>query len=300
MSWHVVTFYDFVPVSDPKAVQAQVKNFARNHLMCGIFLIAPEGVNTTIACQDINKLEELITLLENTIHMGRKQVKFSTAEIKPFRRLKVRVKNEIVTLRQPEADPTQQVGTYVKAEDWNDLISDPDIILIDTRNTYETDMGMFEGAVDPRIDQFTDFPKYVEQHLDPSKNKKVAMFCTGGIRCEKASSYMLAKGFENVYHLDGGILKYLETVSSDESKWRGECFVFDGRTAVSHGLSEGKHSICYGCREPLSDADRALNSYEEGVSCRRCIDKTDEKKKKDLRQRHREWMAQIADNGHIL
>ena len=197
-------------------------------------------------------------------------------------------------MKAPEANPTKQVGTYVQPEDWNDLINDPDVTLVDTRNTYETAVGIFKGAIDPKIETFTEFKEYVHNNMDPTKQKKVAMFCTGGIRCEKASSYMLAHGFEEVYHLQGGILKYLEEIPAEQSQWEGDCFVFDRRVAVGQDLKESPYQICYGCRFPLTPEDVQAESYEKGVSCPHCIDKLTPERARSFRMRH-EQMKQMGE-----
>lgn len=197
-------------------------------------------------------------------------------------------------MRAPEADPSKLVGAYVEPDEWNKVISDPEVVLVDTRNTYETKTGIFEGAIDPQIKTFTEFKNFVSEKLDPARHKKVAMYCTGGIRCEKASAYMLAQGFEEVYHLKGGILKYLETIPADESRWQGECFVFDKRVTVGHGLEEGKHTMCYGCREPLTAEDIEHPHYEEGVSCPSCFASLTTEKAEGLRMRHR----QMCEESH--
>jgi UPF0176 protein len=218
----------------------------------------------------------------------------------PFYRLKVRLKKEIVTLGIPEINPAKQAGTYIAPEDWNALISDPDTVVLDTRNHYEVVIGTFKGAVNPKTNSFRQFPEFVKQNLDPAKHKKVAMFCTGGIRCEKASSYMLAQGFENVYHLKGGILKYLETVQEKDSLWQGECFVFDNRVAVEHGLGEGTHEMCHGCRHPISAKDKSSPHYEEGVSCPYCFEQlTEARKKRSSARHHQVKLARARGSRHI-
>lgn len=253
----------------------------------GTLLLAPEGINGTIAAPE-GQLEPVISFLEEKLGVHQGELKYSWASENPFTRFKVRLKKEIVTLRQPEADPTKKVGIYVEPEEWNDLIAQDDIILIDTRNTYETRVGIFDGAIDPQTETFTEFADYVEENLDPARVKKVAMYCTGGIRCEKASSYMLAKGFEEVYHLKGGILKYLETIPAETSKWKGECFVFDKRVAVGHGLEEGAHKLCFGCRMPLNPEDLKSNAYEPGVSCPHCITSLTPDRVRMLRHRQKQ------------
>ena len=239
MSFTVAAFYRFVKIDDLPAMQTQVKEFCAARDIIGIILLAPEGVNSTIA-GDADKLNETIDFLDSVLGIKSGELKFSTAENRPFRKLRVRLKKEIITMKRSDADPTEQVGKYVRPADWNALLQDPEVVLLDTRNTYEVELGTFENAIDPKIKTFSQFPDFVEKHLDPLKHKKIAMFCTGGIRCEKASSYMLAQGFEEVYHLQGGILKYIEETPAEQSKWDGTCFVFDRRVALDHGLAEDK------------------------------------------------------------
>jgi len=290
MNYRVVAFYRFVPVTDLPAHQAALRSLKETHDICGTILIAPEGLNGTIASSD-DGIDAAIAYMDQHFGITQGQVKYSEASEKPFQRFKVRLKKEIVTLRQPQADPTKQVGTYVNPEDWNKLIQDPEVLVLDTRNTYETKIGIFKNAIDPQIKVFTEFPDYVKKHLDPQKHKKVAMFCTGGIRCEKASSYMLAEGFSEVYHLNGGILKYLETIPADQSLWDGECFVFDKRVGIDHGLEEGQCGICYACRETLLPADINSPLYEAGVSCPHCHGKFDEQTLHGKRMRHQQMLA---------
>lgn len=244
MTYDVAAFYRFTPLQDLPQLQEQITAFCAPRQILGIILLADEGINSTIAGSPEN-LAETIKFLDTLIgircdKLG--ELKFSKAEIKPFRKLRVRLKKEIVTLKAPEAAPTKHVGTYVLPSEWNKLLDDPEVLLIDTRNTYETEMGIFPGAIDPKIKTFTQFPEFVSKNLDPAKHKKVAMFCTGGIRCEKASAYMLAHGFEEVYHLKGGILQYLEEIPLSQSRWDGTCFVFDRRVGLEHGLEEDKHA----------------------------------------------------------
>ncbi|MEM9469712.1 MAG: rhodanese-related sulfurtransferase [Pseudomonadota bacterium] len=287
--YKVAALYRFVSIDDIAPLQAEIKAACESLDICGTLLLAPEGINGTIGGSE-KSIDEIIAFLENKLEISKGEVKFSKADDKPFRRMKVRLKKEIVTLRAPEADPNEKVGTYVEPENWNDLMNDPEITLIDTRNDYETAVGIFKGAIDPDIKTFTEFKSYVKEKMDPSKQKKVAMFCTGGIRCEKASSYMLNEGFEEVYHLKGGILKYLENVPKEESLWDGECFVFDRRVAVGHGLEESPYELCYGCRYPITDEDKQSKSYEKGVSCPHCIDDLTEEKANAFRMRHRQFM----------
>lgn len=289
--WTVAALYRFVELAALPALQAEIKTACVENDICGTLLIAPEGINGTIAGIG-EKMDNIIALLDRHMGVTKGELKYSHATEKPFLRMKVRIKKEIITMAAPEADPTKLVGTYVAPRDWDALCADPDVTLLDTRNDYETAVGIFKGAINPNIQKFTDFKDYVANNLDPAKHKKIAMFCTGGIRCEKASSYMLAHGFEEVYHLQGGILKYLETIPADQSQWDGECFVFDRRVAVRHGLEEGGHGLCYGCRYPVTDADKASPLYEEGVSCARCHASLTEHKAASLRMRHEQMQRE--------
>lgn len=293
--WTVAALYRFVELTDLPILQAAIKDACEENGICGTILIAPEGINGTVAGLD-GRLDTVLDLLDRETGIRQGELKFSTSTGKPFLRMKVRIKKEIITMAAPEANPTVRAGTYVEAEDWNDLIADPDVTLIDTRNDYETAVGIFDGAIDPQIQKFTGFKDFVAEGLDPQKHKKIAMFCTGGIRCEKASSYMLAHGFEEVYHLKGGILKYLETIPADQSRWKGECFVFDRRVAVGQDLSEGIHDICYGCRFPLTPGDRSGPQFEEGVSCPRCHADLTKEKAASLRMRHEQFNQRESQN----
>ena len=237
MNWKVAALYRFVPLADLPALQADIRDVCAANGVFGTLLLAPEGINGTIAAAP-DALDTVISMLDRLCGVRAGELKYSSASEQPFKRLKVRLKKEIITMRAPEADPTKIVGEYVTAEDWNTLITDPEVVLLDTRNDYEVACGTFAGAVNPDIQTFTGFKNFVQDNLDPAKHRKIAMFCTGGIRCEKASSYMRAHGFENVYHLKGGILQYLETIPADQSQWQGTCFVFDDRMALGHGLEE--------------------------------------------------------------
>jgi UPF0176 protein len=239
MTYKVAAFYRFTRLKDIPALRAVLKEFCVQNNICGTVLLAPEGINGTIAGFP-DDLDRAVEKLDQLFGVRQGELKYSTAQDKPFMRMKVRPKKEIITMNQPAADPTIRTGIAVDPQDWNALIADPDVILIDTRNDYETKIGIFQGAIDPDIRHFSKFPDFVKQHLDPAKHKKIAMYCTGGIRCEKASSYMLNEGFENVYQLKGGILKYLEKIPAAESHWDGACFVFDGRLALEHGLEESE------------------------------------------------------------
>lgn len=290
MEYKVAALYRFVTVTDLEKHQAALRDLQEKFDICGTILIAPEGINGTIGSSN-GGVDAALDYLDKHFEIMRGEVKFSTASKRPFLRFKVRIKKEIVTLRQPQADPSKMVGTYVEPQDWNKLTSDPDILLLDTRNDYETKIGIFKGAIDPHIQNFTEFVDYVRANLDPAKHKKIAMFCTGGIRCEKASSFMLNEGFEEVYHLKGGILKYLETIPEEQSTWDGECFVFDRRVGVGHGLIEGTARICYGCRATLTPEDRQHPLFEEGVKCHQCAPSLDENAIAAKRARHYQMRA---------
>jgi len=287
MNWKVAALYRFTPLEDLPQLQAEVKAACLEYGICGTLLLAPEGINGTIAGAP-DGLDAIMALLDRKCGVMQGEVKYSAAEDKPFMRMKVRLKKEIVTLRAPEADPSKCAGTYVTPEQWNELMNDPEMVVIDTRNAYETKIGMFKGALDPETDSFTEFKDFVKEKLDPQKQKKIAMYCTGGIRCEKASAYMKAHGFEEVYHLKGGILKYLEAIPADQSLWEGSCFVFDKRVAIDHGLAESEHELCYGCREPLGATELSHPAYEPGVSCPHCIDSLTPERAKALRMRHQQ------------
>ncbi|MEQ1767285.1 MAG: rhodanese-related sulfurtransferase, partial [Methylotenera sp.] len=295
--------YKFISLPDYKSLQAPVLDACLSNNIKGTLLLAKEGINGTIAGlpEDIHNL--LHFLRSDAIFKNRfadLEHKESFASKHPFYRMKVKLKKEIVTLGVPGVSPTKKVGTYVKPEDWNALISDPDVILIDTRNDYEVDIGTFKGAIDPKTTTFREFPKYVTEHFDKTKHKKVAMFCTGGIRCEKASSYMMDQGFEEVYHLQGGILKYLETVPEAQSMWEGECFVFDQRVAVKHNLEVGEFDQCYACRHPLSPAELQSPQYMAGISCPYCYDKISEDKRIRLTERQKQViLAKQRGETHI-
>lgn len=287
MTYRIAALYLFTPIADPAELKQKFLQELSPLQLCGTLLIAPEGINGTLAGSEL-AIKELLISLNNNTGLSQKDVKFSYSEEKPFNRFKIRLKREIVTFNQPHVNPNLRVGTYIEPDQWNTLIEDPDVTVIDTRNRYETLIGTFKNAIDPKIDSFTEFSDYVRENLDPKKHKKIAMFCTGGIRCEKASSFMLAEGFESVFHLKGGILKYLEEIPKEQSRWQGDCYVFDRRMAVGHGLTTGHYSMCYCCGYPLSDKDKTHNLYEEGVSCAHCYEKTSSENKSNYRMRHKQ------------
>ncbi len=285
MTYTIAAFYRFFPVGDAPALRIDLKQSLARLDLCGTLLVAPEGINGTLAGTR-DAVDAMLELLRCRVGLPREDVKFSQATEKPFHRLKVRLKREIITFNQPDADSSVRVGKHIEWHEWNELIADPDVLLVDTRNRYETRLGSFADAVDPGLEQFSDFAEYVRQNLDPTRHRKVAMFCTGGIRCEKASSFMLQEGFAEVYHLKGGILKYLEEVPPEDSRWRGDCYVFDHRMAVGHGLSTGRHTMCFCCGEALTEADKSHPEFEEGVSCQLCCEKTSDADKARFRMRH--------------
>ena len=285
MTYLIATFYKFADISDLETKQVQILAWCREKNIKGTIILAEEGINGTIAGneQAIAFILDNLRSLSNLTDLEHKE---STAEKAPFAKLKVKIKPEIVTLGIPEVNPNQQVGTYINPQDWNEVISNPEVVVIDTRNDYEVEIGSFKRAKNPKTQSFREFPEYIAQNIDPEQNPKVAMFCTGGIRCEKASSYLLSQGFKEVYHLKGGILKYLENVSPEESKWQGECFVFDERVAVKEGLELGSHELCYACGHPISPEDKESPEYESNISCPHCYDLlTPEKKARQVNRR---------------
>jgi UPF0176 protein len=265
----------------------------------GTLLLATEGINGTIAGTRAG-IDQILSYLRCDPRLADLEHKESTADLPPFYRMKVKLKNEIVTMGVPGIDPTEQVGQYVNPEDWNALINDPDVLLIDTRNDYEVEVGTFRGAVDPRITTFREFPEYVKKHINPQQKPRIAMFCTGGIRCEKASAYMLQQGFPEVYHLQGGILKYLENVPEEESLWQGECFVFDQRVAVGHGLAPGHYELCYGCSRPITADAKNSAKYQAGISCPNCFDSlTPEKRAAAMERQKQVTLSVRRGEAHI-
>ncbi len=295
----VHAFYKFVSLPDFRDLREPLLAVCESAGVTGTILLAEEGINGTVAGPR-EGLEAMWAHIRSDARLADVEYKESIAEQEAFYRIKVRLKKEIVTLGVPSVNPTQEVGTYVKPEDWNALITSPDVCLIDTRNDYEVDVGTFEGALNPETASFRDFPQYVEKYLDPESQPKVAMFCTGGIRCEKATAFMLQQGFKEVYHLQGGILKYLEDVPESESTWKGDCFVFDQRVAVDHSLAHGNYTICHACRHPLKEEDRNSPLFETGVSCPHCAGKIDKKRLERAREReHQMALARREGRRHL-
>lgn len=297
--FRVAALYRFCRLERFESLRAPLAEFCCGRGIKGTLLLAREGINGTVAGGEA-AIAELIAHLQSIPEFAGLEVKYSNAAEMPFHRMKVRLKREIVTMGVDDVDPIRSVGTYVEAGDWNALISDPDTILIDTRNDYEVALGSFEGAVDPQTSSFREFPRWVEEHRGDLENKKIAMFCTGGIRCEKATAFVKSLGFEDVFHLKGGILKYLERVPEAESRWQGECFVFDERVSVSHGLAEGDAQLCRACRHPLTAKDLASPRYQAGISCSYCHDQRSEADRERYAERHRQVeLAQRRGRGHI-
>lgn len=295
----VAALYQFAPLSDYKEIQPPLQKLCDEHGVKGTLLLAEEGINGTIAGTR-QGIDSVVSFIRSHPLLNNLEYKESFAKEMPFHRMKVRLKKEIVTLGVPGISPTKKVGTYVEATEWNELIQDPDVIVIDTRNEYEYHMGSFKGAINPETRTFSQFPKFVQENCDVTRHKKVAMFCTGGIRCEKASSYMLEQGFKEVYHLKGGILKYLEEVEEAESLWQGECFVFDERVGVKHKLELGDYESCRSCRFPVSPKDKLSPEYEEGVTCPHCYDTITEARKKRAQARHFQVkLAEARGQKHI-
>ena len=295
----VAALYHFTRFDDPSAFRAPLLELARENGVMGTLLLAQEGINGTIAgpAEGIAKVIAHIRALPGCTDLEWKE---SHADFMPFLKMKVRLKREIVTMGQPDVDPRARVGHYVAPQDWNALIQNPDVVVIDTRNDYETAIGTFEGAIDPKTASFGEFPAWWEAHKSEFEGKKVAMFCTGGIRCEKSTNYLLGQGVPEVFHLKGGILKYLEEVDEEDSLWDGSCFVFDARVSVEHGLKEGPHALCYACRRPILPSDKLHVAYEEGVSCHHCIDETSERDKGRFRERQKQIaLAKARGEQHV-
>ena len=295
----ICALYKFTRLDDFEEIQGPLKIFLESLNIRGTLLLAKEGVNGTIAGDNDSIMKSLDYLQKDERLVGL-EYKFSYSEKPPFKRLKVKLKKEIVTLGVSDIDPIFSSGTYVKPADWNELINDPDVVLIDTRNNYEFEIGSFKGSINPNTETFREFPAYTKNNLEKYRDKKIAMFCTGGIRCEKSTAYLKSKGFENVFHLQGGILKYLEEVKEDESLWEGECFVFDDRVAVKHNLELGKYDQCHACRFPITDEDKEHPHYEKGASCPRCYGTKNSSQVSRYREREKQvQLAKSRGESHI-
>ena len=298
-----MAFYGFTAMEGLPALQQELKALAEQGRVRGTILLAEEGVNGTISGPDAG-VTAVLDRLRQLPGLGGLEAKFSRAEQQTFHRLKVRLKREIVTMGCPTVKPAEQVGTYVPPEQWNALIADPDTLVVDTRNRYEVEVGSFAGAIDPGTESFREFPAWVEQTLRPlveaTQPKAIAMFCTGGIRCEKSTAYLLQQGFENVHHLQGGILKYLEEIPEERSSWQGECYVFDQRVSVNHQLQPGSYSLCHACGLPVSPAQRLEPSYREGISCPHCIDRFSDADRERFAERQRQMhLARERGQQHL-
>lgn len=283
----VIALYKFVKLPHFESLQAPLLEVCQKAGIKGTLLLAEEGINGTVAGTE-KATETFLSYLRDHPNFADIVYKKSWASEMPFLRMKVRLKKEIVTMGVPDTDPNKIVGTYVKPKEWNALISDPDVVVIDTRNDYEVEIGSFKGAIDPKTTTFREFPKWVADNKEKLKKPKIAMYCTGGIRCEKSTAYMKSLGYEEVYHLEGGILKYLEDVPAENSLWDGECFVFDSRVSVKHGLEEGSYDQCYGCRWPITEEDKLHPHYVLGVSCPRCYEHISEEKKAAAAERQKQ------------
>lgn len=295
----VAALYHFTRFEDPAALKKPLLSLCLHENVQGTLLLAKEGVNGTIAGPR-EGIENVLSHIRAMPGCNDLEWKESTATSAPFRKMKVRLKREIVTMGQPDVDPRARVGNYVEPRDWNALIRDPDVAVIDTRNDYEVAIGTFQGAVDPQTESFGGFPEWWEDNKHQFAGKKIAMFCTGGIRCEKSTNYLLGQGVNEVFHLKGGILKYLEDVPKDDSTWQGECFVFDGRVSVGHGLQEGPHVLCHACRRPILPEHRLRAEYEHGVSCHHCVNETDEADKARFRERQKQIeLAKSRGQRHL-
>lgn len=295
----IAALYQFVAFPDYQEWREPLRERCDEWGIKGTLLLAAEGINGTIAGSR-QAIDQLLGYFKRDPRFASLEHKESVDDKQPFYRMKVKLKKEIVTMGVEGIDPRHVVGTYVKPTDWNQLISDPDVVVVDTRNQYEYELGTFKGAIDPETDSFSEFPQYVKDHLDPQQHKKVAMFCTGGIRCEKSTAYMKEQGFEEVYHLQGGILKYLEEVPAAESLWQGECYVFDNRVAVDHNLEKGHYDLCHGCRLPITAEDKQSPHYEEGITCPRCYDKLTASQRERFAERQRQIkLAKARDQEHI-
>ena len=292
----IAALYHFTRFDDPAAMKPAMLEHCVAQGVKGTLLLAPEGINGTIAGPRAG-IDAVLAYLRALPGCAGLEWKEATSDVPPFPRMKVRIKREIVTMGQPDVDPAAKVGNYVDAKDWNDLINSPDVAVIDTRNDYEVEIGTFDGAIDPKTKSFGEFPAWWEENKHRFHNKKVAMFCTGGIRCEKSTNYLLGQGVEDVYHLKGGILKYLEEVPQEDSTWQGDCFVFDARVSVGHGLTEGPHILCHGCRQPILPEDMHRPEYEQGVSCHKCYANTTDWDKDRFRERQKQIKLTEARKG---
>ena len=299
MSTVVAALYKFVSFEDFRDWREPLFEQCDTWGVKGTLLLAHEGINGTVAGSR-EGIDALLAFLRRDVRFEDIEVKESYDSQQPFYRLKIKLKKEIVTMGVEDIDPNTCVGTYVEPKDWNALIQSEDVTLVDTRNQYEVNIGTFEGAIDPHTDTFRELPSYVQNNLDPKKHRKVAMFCTGGIRCEKSTAYLKQQGFDEVYHLKGGILKYLEDVPEEDSLWRGECFVFDNRVSVNHQLEKGRYDLCHGCRQPISEQDKQHPHFIEGVACPKCYDQQSSEQRARFSERQKQIeLAKQRGDVHI-
>jgi len=291
----ILAFYKFTNFDFLSNLKSSLSQVCEANEVLGSILLSAEGLNGTIAGleENVNTVLKSMQALPGCMDLEHKT---SFSSNMPFLKLRVRLKKEIVTMGRPEVRPSQLVGNYVKAEDWNDFIRNDDVILIDTRNDYEVAIGTFEGSVNPMTQKFRDFPAWWSENRNKFKGKRIAMFCTGGIRCEKSTNFLIQNNHNNVFHLKGGILKYLEKIPLEKSQWKGECFVFDQRVSVKHGLKEGSYSLCFACRRPISDIDKTHSKFEEGVSCHNCYDQHSLRRKEGFRERQRQIIRRAKHN----
>ncbi len=295
----IATFYRFTTIEDPSRLQGSIENCCRENDVKGIVLLANEGINATIAGTPDGVLA-VLSFLRKDSRFTELTWKESNAKEQPFRKLRVRLKKEIVTMGVSGIDPERLTGTYVKPEDWNEFVSDPNVMVLDTRNDYEVEIGSFKDAINPNITSFGELPQWIEDNIDVDAKPRIAMYCTGGIRCEKSTALLKEAGLNEVYHLEGGILKYLERIPEDQSLWDGQCFVFDERVSVSHGLEVGEYEFCRACRNPIHNVDKSSPHFREGVSCPRCHDRTTEEQKARFAERQKQIeLARHRDKLHL-
>jgi len=295
----VCALYKFVRLDNHESLRQPLLDLMLAESVRGTLLLATEGVNGTIAGSR-ESVDQVLDWLRKVPGLAELDCKESVSDKLPFKRSRVKLKKEIVTMGVTDIDPQNAAGTYVEPKDWNALIEDPDVVLIDTRNDYECEVGSFIGALNPDTESFREFPAYAKQHLDKNKHKKIAMFCTGGIRCEKSTAYLREQGFDEVYHLKGGILKYLEEVPEEASLWRGECFVFDDRVTVNHQLQPGSYDQCHGCRRPITEQDKQSPKYISGAQCPKCCDEiTEDQKERFLEREKQMQLAKKRGEAHI-
>ena len=301
--YKVAALYKFTKILNPFKIHNNIRSKLKNHNVNGTILVGEEGINGTISSNSKNNLDKAIDFISKLEGFKNLEVKYSFSEKNPFIRLKVKLKKEIVTIGDASVDPTKIVGEYVSPAEWNELIDNKDTIVIDTRNNYEYSIGTFKNSLNPKTSKFREFPNWIKEQKftkEDKKHKNIAMFCTGGIRCEKASSLMKAQGFDNVFHLKGGILKYFEDIPEADTRWQGECFVFDDRVSVKHDLSEGSYDMCHGCRMPITEDDKLSAKYIRGVACPDCFDKTTEEQKSRYMSRQKQVdLAKKRNQKHI-